>query len=59
MEQEAGIFEERDPDAEDASVARARADLAAGRVYSHEEVVAWLKTWGTDAYRPFPRRWRG
>ena len=44
MEQEAGIFEERDFDAEDASVARARADLAAGRVCSHEEVVAWLET---------------
>lgn len=58
MKHEPGIFEERDVEAEDAAVARARADIAAGRVYAHEDVVAWLRTWGTDDYKPFPRKWQ-
>lgn len=37
--------------------AEAEADIAAGRFYSNEEVVAWLKTWGTPDQKPFPRRW--
>jgi hypothetical protein len=27
---------------------RAEADIAAGRVISHERMVEWLKSWGTD-----------
>lgn len=58
MEHEPGIFEQRDLEAEEASLARARADIAAGRVYPHEEVAAWLRTWGTPDFKPFPHRWR-
>jgi predicted transcriptional regulator len=32
------------------------ADYLAGRVYSHAEVVAWLRTWGTDDETPGPHR---
>ena len=57
MNVERGIFEEPDPEAEAASVARARADVAAGRVVPHEQVAAWLKTWGTPDEKPMPREW--
>jgi predicted transcriptional regulator len=33
--------------------ARAEADFAAGRVFSHEQVKAWLQSWGTE--NPLPR----
>ena len=57
MEHEPGLFERRDPDAEAASLARARADIAAGRTIPHEQVAAWLKTWGTPDFKPMPREW--
>lgn len=57
MNIERGIFEEIDPEAEAASIARARADIAAGRVISHKNMVAWLKTWGTEDRKPLPREW--
>ncbi|MBK1669979.1 hypothetical protein CKO28_18250 [Rhodovibrio sodomensis] len=31
-----------------AAIQEARADLAAGRYHTHEEIVRWLRTWGTD-----------
>ncbi|MBX9816107.1 MAG: antitoxin [Sphingomonas sp.] len=40
-----------------ASIARARADIAAGRYVEHEKVVSWLKTWGTPDWKPMPREW--
>jgi predicted transcriptional regulator len=45
------------PEHEAESLAQARADIAAGRVYSNEEVIAWLKTWGKPDAKPFPHRW--
>ena len=54
---ERGIFEEYDEAAEAASIARAREDIAAGRVVPHEQVAAWLRTWGTPDERPMPREW--
>ena len=36
-----------------ASLARARADVAAGRVHSHAIVGDWLKTVGTPDFRRF------
>ena len=44
-------------EAEAAADAEAEADIAAGRLIPHEEVAAWLKTWGTPDYRPMPRSW--
>lgn len=46
MEHEPGLFERRDPQAEAASLARARADIAAGRGVDHAVVRQWLLTWG-------------
>lgn len=37
--------------------ARAEADIAAGRGVPHEEVVKWLKTWGTPEEGPPPAEW--
>ena len=34
-----------------AAIQEAWADVAAGRVYNHEEIVAWLRTWGTPDER--------
>ncbi|MBI1948397.1 MAG: ribbon-helix-helix protein, CopG family [Deltaproteobacteria bacterium] len=31
----------------EAKLARARADVAAGRVVDNDKMLAWLKTWGT------------
>lgn len=56
MEHEPGIFDERNLEAEDASIARARADIAAGRVHDHATVSAWLMTWGKPGRKPF-REW--
>lgn len=47
------IFDEIDEAAEAAADARAEADIAAGRVVSHEAVSRWLLSWGTA--NPLPR----
>lgn len=36
-----------------AAIERARADVAAGRVHSHDVVKEWLTTWGDADYEPF------
>jgi predicted transcriptional regulator len=48
------IFDEIDQDAEARAIAEAEADLAAGRVVPHEEVVKWLRSWGTADELPCP-----
>jgi predicted transcriptional regulator len=45
MKIEPAIFDEIDDDAEAAADARAEADVAAGRVISHEAVSRWLSSW--------------
>jgi predicted transcriptional regulator len=45
------------PDQEAAADQRAEADIAAGRGVSHDDVVAWLKTWGTPQDGPPPPEW--
>lgn len=50
-------FEDVDAEADAALIAEAEADFAAGRCVPHEEVGAWLKTWGTPDYKPMPRSW--
>jgi predicted transcriptional regulator len=54
---EPAIFDQADLDAESAADARARADMVAGRIVDHAEVVAWLAKWGTDEERPAPPEW--
>ncbi|MBI1946837.1 MAG: ribbon-helix-helix protein, CopG family [Deltaproteobacteria bacterium] len=39
----------------EAKIARARADVAAGRVVDNDKMVAWLRSWGTkDETEPPP-----
>lgn len=48
------IFEDIDEDAEARAIAEAEGDVAAGRVVPHEEVVQWLRSWGTPNELPGP-----
>ena len=48
-------IDQEEADAE--ALARARADLAAGRTVPHEEVATWLKKWGAGERVPMPREW--
>ena len=57
MSAEFESFSKRELEAEAASIARARADIKAGRVVEHAKVVEWLKTWGTGDERPMPPEW--
>ncbi len=43
-----------DEDVEARAIAEAEADVAAGRVVSHDEVVKWLRSWGTADELPCP-----
>lgn len=56
VKHEPGIFEQPNPEAEDASIARARADIAAGRYHDQAIVHEWLETWGQPGRLPF-REW--
>jgi predicted transcriptional regulator len=51
------IFEEIDDEAEARAIAEAEADVDAGRLVPHEEVVKWLRSWGTpnELPRPVPK----
>lgn len=45
-------------DEDDAAAdARADADIAAGHGVPHEEVMAWIKKWGTTEETPAPAEW--
>jgi hypothetical protein len=48
------IFTEIDEEAEARAIAEAEADLAAGRVVPHEDVVKWVRSWGTSDELPCP-----
>ncbi|MEO8925818.1 MAG: antitoxin [Caulobacteraceae bacterium] len=54
---EPSIFDEVDEQAEATAEAEALADIEAGRVVPHEEVAAWLETWGTPDEKPAPASW--
>jgi predicted transcriptional regulator len=57
MKPERSILDEP-ADADEASAdAEGLADIEAGRVVPHEEVAAWLKTWGTPDEKPPPAEW--
>lgn len=47
------VFEEADE--LDARERKAMADIDAGRFVTHEAVVRWLKSWGTDNELPPPK----
>jgi len=56
MKPEASIYE-LDDEAEAAADAERLSDIEAGRVVPHEEVAAWLDTWGTPDERPALTSW--
>jgi predicted transcriptional regulator len=43
-----------DTAAETRAIEEAEADVAAGRLVPHEEVVKWLRSWGTPDELPCP-----
>ncbi len=51
------FFDAIDPEAEAAADAEGLADIQAGRVIPHEEIAAWLDTWGTPDEKPAPKAW--
>jgi predicted transcriptional regulator len=51
---EPSLFDEIDDAAEAAADARAEADIAAGRVISHEAMKRWLLSWGAPDEKPAP-----
>ncbi len=57
MKPDPSLFDKIDAEADERADAEALADVAAGRVVSHEEVSAWLDTWGTSAEAPAPAHW--
>jgi predicted transcriptional regulator len=54
---EPAFFDEIDEAAEAAADAEGLAQLDAGRGVPHEQVVEWLKTWGTPEETPMPAAW--
>ncbi len=48
------IFDDIDKDAEARAIEEAEADVAAGQVVPHEDVVKWLRSWGTPNELPCP-----
>ena len=54
---EPDLFDEVDEEFEAVADAEAEADIAAGRVVPHEEVVKWLQTWGAPEEGPPPKSW--
>ena len=53
-EDEPSIFDQVDEEAERLADERAEADIAAGRVISHEAMMRWIKSWGTPDELPPP-----
>lgn len=49
------LFAIADEAADEAAMARAEADIAAGRFISHEAVMRWVASWGTDKPLPPPK----
>jgi predicted transcriptional regulator len=52
---EPSLFEQIDDEAEARALQRAKDDVAAGRVVSHDAVVRWLRSWGTPNELPRPK----
>jgi plasmid stabilization system protein ParE len=51
------LFDESDEEADTRRSAEAEADLAAGRCVPHEDVAAWLDSWGKGERVPPPKSW--
>jgi predicted transcriptional regulator len=53
MADPASIFDQVDEDIEAQAIAEAEADVAAGRVYSHDQVKPWLEKLAQGQFVPF------
>lgn len=49
---------EDERDAKRRAIAEGRADVAAGKVVSHHDMIRWLRSWGTPDELPPPSRWK-
>lgn len=49
------FFDEVDEEENERRIAEADADIAAGRVISHEAMLRWIKSWGTPDELPPPQ----
>lgn len=49
------IFDVVDEAAEASAIAEAEADIAAGRVVPHDDVIRWIKSWFTANELPSPK----
>ena len=49
------LFATPDDAADEAAMARAEADFAAGRFISHEAIMRWVASWGSDNPLPPPK----
>jgi hypothetical protein len=60
MSKPANLFDDIDEDAEERADLEAEADVAAGRVVPHDEVVTWLESWGKlgELRPPRPKPWK-
>jgi predicted transcriptional regulator len=54
---EASILDDLSDADDKARFERALADIAQGRVVPHDEVKAWLQTWGQPDAPPPPAHW--
>ena len=54
MGEEPALFDFEE-ETDEAVLQRAEADIAAGRFISHEAIVRWLASWGTDNPLPPPK----
>lgn len=52
-----GLFDKPDETAQADADARARADMAAGRVVANADVIGWLKKVGSTEETPMPTEW--
>lgn len=55
FEEEPGVFDIADTDADERAALEGEADYAAGRVISHEAMKRWLLSWGTPEQLPPPK----
>ena len=55
FDEEPGVFVFEEAVELDAREQKAMADIDAGRFVTHEAVVRWLKSWGTDNELPPPK----
>ena len=54
-DEEPGIFDIPDDEADEAATLRGLADIEAGRIISHEAMKRWLLSWGADNPLPPPK----